>query len=129
MQFMAILQNLSPCNHEEADGRIFLPLADVSQQGHSKASIRTIDSDVVVIEISMFEHIGLQELWIYFGTEKAQRHIQCILLFKILVQKSIVPCQYSIPSWGVIPHLLSWGLVQRLHGQHGTHSLTSQKLL
>ena len=123
------LHNISPCNHEEADGRIFLHLADASQQGHSKASIRTVDSDVVVIGISMFEHLGLQELWIDFGTGKAHRHIyQCILLFKILVQKSVVPCHYFIPSRGVIPHLHSWGLVKRLHRQHGTHSLTSQKL-
>ena len=50
-------------------------LVDASKQGHPKASIRIVDSDVVVIGISMFEHIGLQELWIDFGTGKAHRHI------------------------------------------------------
>ena len=44
---------------------------DASKQGHTKASIRTIESDVVVIRISIFEHLGLQELWIDFGTGKS----------------------------------------------------------
>ena len=69
------LKNVSPCNQEEADGRIFLHLADASHQGHSKAMVRTVDSDVIVIGISKFEHLGLQELWIDFGTGKAHRYI------------------------------------------------------
>ena len=52
-----------------------LHLADASRQGHSKLMARTFDSDVVVIGISMFEHLGLQELWIDFGTGKAHQLI------------------------------------------------------
>ena len=69
------LKNVSPCNQEEADGRIIFHLADASHQGHSKAMVRTVDSDVIVIGISKFEHLGLQELWIDFGTGKAHRYI------------------------------------------------------
>ncbi|MES9881863.1 MAG: hypothetical protein ABW185_13375 [Sedimenticola sp.] len=71
----ADLQTISPCNHEEADGRMFLHVADASRQGHSKVLVRTVDSDVVVIGISMFQHLRLEELWIDFGTGKSHRHI------------------------------------------------------
>ena len=37
--------------------------------------VRTVNSDVIVIGISMFEHLGLQELRIDFGTGKAHRYI------------------------------------------------------
>ena len=30
--------------------------------------IRTVDTDVVVLEIAMFEHINPEEFWIAFGT-------------------------------------------------------------
>ena len=55
---------------------------DASKQGHPKASIRTVDSDVVVIGISIFEHLGLQELWIDFGIGKAHRHIPVYTIVK-----------------------------------------------
>ena len=69
------LQNISPCNHHDADGRMFLHVSDASREGHSKVMVRTVDSDVVVIAISIFERLGLQELWIDFGTGKNRQFI------------------------------------------------------
>ena len=76
----------------------------------------------------MFEHLGLQELWIDFGTENAHRRIPVYTIVQNLGPEFCLPCHYFIPSRGVIPHFRSWGLVKRQHGQHGTHSLTSQKV-
>ena len=48
------LQRISPCSHQEADGRMFLHVLDASREGHSKVMVRTVDSDVVVIVIGIF---------------------------------------------------------------------------
>jgi len=46
---VADFDTIMPCNHQEADSRIFLHLSHAAQLGHSKAFIRTVDSDVVII--------------------------------------------------------------------------------
>ena len=40
--------SLAPCTHEEADTCMFLHLEDAVRQAHSKVSIRTVDTDVVL---------------------------------------------------------------------------------
>lgn len=40
--------NITPCNHEEADSRIFVHAADCAKQGISKILVSSVDSDVVV---------------------------------------------------------------------------------
>ena len=37
--------------------------------------IRTVDTDVMIIAISMFQHLGISELWIAFGTGKNFRYV------------------------------------------------------
>ena len=76
----------------------------------------------------MFEHIGLQELWLDFGTGKAHIHKTVYTIVQNVCPETSLPCHYFITSRGAIPHIRPWRLVKRLHGQHGTHSLTSQKL-
>ena len=66
---------LQPCNHAEADMRIILHLAHASSQGHDKAFVRTVDSDIVVLAIAFYEQLGLSELWIGFGSGKSDRDI------------------------------------------------------
>ena len=66
---------LGPCNHSEADTRIFLHLAHASGQGHQTAYVRTVDSDIVVLAIRFFSTLGLLELWIGFGSGKNLRDI------------------------------------------------------
>ena len=53
-----------PCNHQEADSRIYLYLSQAAQQGHSKAFIRTVDIDVFILAVGHIGGIGLMELWI-----------------------------------------------------------------
>ena len=45
--------NLAPCTQEEADTHLLLLAADCVKQGHSIVIIRTSDTDVVVLEISL----------------------------------------------------------------------------
>ena len=61
----------------------------------------------------MFEHLGLQELWIDFGTGKAQIHIAVYTIVHNLRPEFVLSCHYFIPSQGVIPHFRSWGLVKK----------------
>ena len=62
---------LQHCNHAEADTH----LAHASSQGHDKAFVRTVDSDIVVLAIAFYKQLGLSELWIGFGSEKSYRDI------------------------------------------------------
>ena len=41
-----------PCNHEEADTRIFLQVVHAAREGNSKAVICTVATDVVVLTVA-----------------------------------------------------------------------------
>ena len=43
---------LSPCNHEEADTRMILHVADAIHEGYMKILLRTVDTDVVVLAVA-----------------------------------------------------------------------------
>ena len=60
---------LSPCNHEEADTRIFLHVKHISSYSteERRFCICAADTDVVIIAISVFDQLGCTELWIEFG--------------------------------------------------------------
>ncbi|KAL8625683.1 hypothetical protein ACOMHN_043958 [Nucella lapillus] len=45
---------LCPCSHEEADTRMMLHLRHAADEGHTKAFLRTVDSDVAVLAVSLF---------------------------------------------------------------------------
>ena len=64
---------LAPCNHEEADLRVLLHAADCARQGHLNVMIRVNDTDVFMIAIAKFQHLGLNELWLAYGTGKHYR--------------------------------------------------------
>ena len=66
--------NLVPCNHEEADTRIFLHVKHTASQ-FSKVLIKSVDTDVVVLAISLFDKLNVSELWIQFGVEKSLKNI------------------------------------------------------
>lgn len=61
------LSLLVPCNHEEADTRLFLHVADVANKGTKKVIVRTVDSDVVILAVAVFQKVKLEEMWIAFG--------------------------------------------------------------
>lgn len=69
------VSGLAPCTHEEADTRMLLHLDHAVRQGHQKVSIRTVDTDVVVLAITSAQRLSISELWIAFGTGKSFRFI------------------------------------------------------
>ena len=71
----ADLASLAPCSHEEADTRLFIHAGDAARKGHRKLCIRTVDTDVAVLAIAMFNQINLDELWLAFGTKAHFRYI------------------------------------------------------
>ena len=66
---------LHPCTHEEADTRIMVHAAHCSTMGYTRVSIRTVDTDVVVIAVASFQYFDLKELWVAFGVGKHYRYI------------------------------------------------------
>ena len=68
------MSSLMPCNFEEDDERIFVHLKHASSR-YSRFLIKTVDSDVVVIAISIFLKVPLRELWIEFGAGKSLKFI------------------------------------------------------
>ncbi|KAK3731974.1 hypothetical protein QZH41_003373 [Actinostola sp. cb2023] len=68
-------QGMSQCSHEEADTRIMLHAQDACQSGHKKIAIRTNDTDVVVLAISMVNQVNADEIWLAFGTGKTFRYL------------------------------------------------------
>ena len=70
------MANLIPCSHEEADTRMLLHMVDANQMGHKKILIRTVDTDVVVLAVSMARTIHEEnELWIAFGNGNGCRYL------------------------------------------------------
>ena len=58
---------LEPCSHEEADTRMLCHVLHATEHGHKKITIRTVDTDVVVLAISHVQNIPVDELWIALG--------------------------------------------------------------
>ena len=61
------MNSLMPCTHEEADTRMFVQASDAAEYGYEKITIRTVDSDVLVIAVSAFQDLGISELWISYN--------------------------------------------------------------
>ena len=53
---------LAPCDHDEADTRIFLHIADAVLRGYSKVLIRSKDTDIVVLSVAAVQKLGCSEL-------------------------------------------------------------------
>ena len=71
---------LQPNNHEEADTRLFLHVADAVYSGHKSVLIRTTYINVVnvvVIAVQVITHMKnkIDELWIAFGSGRNFRYI------------------------------------------------------
>ena len=68
--------SLSPCNHEEADSCMIVHANHAALQGHLKILTRRVDTDVVVLAVSVVETLGPEyELWLIFATDKHFRHL------------------------------------------------------
>ena len=61
---------ISPCSHEEADTRLLLYAIDSGKEGCRKVVLRTIDTDTLMLALSLPVDLDLEELWIAFGAGK-----------------------------------------------------------
>ncbi len=52
---------IEPCSQEEAYSRIMVHIADSVNQGHSKITIRTTDTYVVVLAVSILCHLDIED--------------------------------------------------------------------
>ena len=66
---------LSPCDHEEADSKMFIHLADAVKQGHERVTIKTVDTDVVILAVSAVSKLNIHELWVAFGSGGHLRYV------------------------------------------------------
>ena len=67
---------LAPCSHEEADSRMLLHVAHAAHHNHNKTLIRTVDTDVVVLAVSVVQCLEPEtELWLAFGTGISFRYL------------------------------------------------------
>ncbi|CAC5372613.1 unnamed protein product [Mytilus coruscus] len=63
------------CSHKDADTRIMVHVSDAVKHGLKRVMIRTADTDVAVIAVSLFHEIGADELRLAFGSGKSFRYI------------------------------------------------------
>ena len=78
------LVSLLPCNHEEADTRIFVHVNDAANVGRQYISIKTVDTDVVVIAVGIFFELHIAELWIEYGAGRKRRWLPIHIYAKYL---------------------------------------------
>ena len=67
----------SPCTHEEADTHIILHVAHYAKENHRAMTIRTVDTDVLVLAVSFFSKLGLDEIYVALGIGKSFKFISC----------------------------------------------------
>ena len=66
---------LAPCTQEEADTHIFLHLEDIVKEGRDKVTIRTVDTNVVVLAVAASQRLSHIHLWIAYGVGKHFRYL------------------------------------------------------
>ena len=66
---------LEPCTHEEADTRLMVHALHATSSGHRKIMIRSNDTDVVVLAISVASALQADEVWVTFGSGKNVQNI------------------------------------------------------
>ena len=76
--------SMDDCNHEEADTRVMVHIRHALEQGAETVLVRTVDTDVMVIQVGLFfDLVTIQpscDFWIAFGMGKNYRlyHINSI---------------------------------------------------
>ena len=75
---------LAPCTHEEADTRMLLHVEDAVKQGYTKVSVRTVDTEVVVLAVTAAQRLNIDELWVAFATGRSFRFLAAHEIAKTL---------------------------------------------
>ena len=95
------MSNLAPCTHEEADTRLMIHALDAPLRGHRRIKIRTNDTDVIVLFLSVVSTRLVDEL----PPTKAvlEQHIRRPVLQEAHTWGQTLLCQPPLPGpadWG-----------------------------
>ena len=104
--------NIDPCNHEEADTRIFTHIADARhRQQMTRIIIYMIDTDVVVLAVSAVARLEDQQIVVAFGSHQNLRFIDTRAIFVLLgPQKARVFTMFhAITGCDIVSFLLTRG--------------------
>ena len=83
------VSNIALCSHEKADTRLILNSADALLKGHRRVSIRTVDTDLLVLAVASFDKIKPDE----FGTGS---HLRSIAIHELMTEMDSRYCN-SLP--------------------------------
>ena len=114
------VSNIALCSHEKAGTRLILNSADAVLKGHRRVSIRTVDTDLLVLAVASFDKIKPDELWVILSTGSHLRSIAIHELMAKMILGAATVFPSSMPSQDVTrcPSLVE---ERRRYGQHGGH--------
>ena len=90
IMILSKFSRFAPCNHEEADTRIFVHAKNMAETGHRKIMIKTVDAVVIIIAIAVSHELHLKELWIEFRTGKTDVGFQFTNMRAVLESRSVL---------------------------------------
>ena len=110
---------LQPCNHEEADMRMFVHVNDaITQDNFRSVLIRSVDTDVVVLAVNAAYRFNV-EIFVAFGTGNSFRCIEAHQLAqKLGLRNVLLYCRFTALQ-DVTPRLSFLVGVKCLLGQCG----------
>ena len=115
------VSGLAPCTHEEADTRILLHLEDAVRHGNTRVSMRTVDTDAVVLAVASAQCLNISELWIAFGAGKSFRFLACHEIARALGPDWCITLLIFRAFTGCIQCPVFQAEVRGLHGTPGMH--------
>ena len=74
---------------------IFLHVKNAVETNHREISIQTVDTDVVVIAVSLFRQLNIEKLWIEFGTGRKSDGFLYILMRQSWEKMFTVDCVFG----------------------------------
>ena len=92
------MEVMKPCTHEEADSRMMLHALDASLCGHRKIMIRSNDTDVIILAISIAQMLPADELWVSYGPAKQISYLPAHEIASVLGQEkaSVLPMFHAL---------------------------------
>ena len=75
------MHSLQPCYQEEADTRMFVHAVYASSHRSTRVTIKSNDSDIVILGTALFPQLDLEELYVTFGRDKSYQLSQAICTF------------------------------------------------
>ncbi|CAC5379469.1 unnamed protein product [Mytilus coruscus] len=100
-------------------------VADAVRDGFKKINIKTVDTDVIVIAISVFKDTEADEIWIAFATGKHFRYIPIHDIAQSLgpLQSRIIPIFHAFTGCDTV-----FSFEDEERKQHGIHGMFSPSL-